>query len=107
MQVSRYKDPYSKAYLNSTSANAELDIKTSTLKKNTITHFKDVQKDVENQANSLTNNTNALISTSERNYFKQLFPESAEQIDKHVVFNRNARVQSQGIGKGMIIDGKV
>jgi hypothetical protein len=52
-------------------------------------------------------NPNALISTSERNYFKKLFPENADQIEKHIVFNRNARVQTQSITKGLIFDGKI
>lgn len=112
MQLSVYKDPYSKAYMNSASMNIDAN-RTNQLNNTKINrpNFKDIQKDIqkelETETESLTKNPNQLLSSSERNYFKKLFPENAEQIDKHIVFNRNARVQSQSVTKGMIIDGRI
>lgn len=108
MQLSVYKDPYSKAFMNSASMNIDAN-RTNQLNNTKINrpNFKDIQKELETETESLTKNPNQLLSNSERNYFKKLFPENAEQIDKHIVFNRNARVQSQSVSKGMIIDGRI
>lgn len=108
MQVSVYKDPYSKVYLKSASLEVNTqNIERNKLVKNTKSNFKDIQKDLETDTDEVPKNTNALISSSERNYFKKLFPENADQIEKHIVFNRNARVQTQSITKGLIFDGKI
>ncbi len=47
-----------------------------------------------------------LITNKERNFFMQLFPESSDQLAKHVLFNRNGRLQQQSVAKGLIVDGK-
>jgi hypothetical protein len=108
MQVSVYKDPYSKAYLKSASMGVNpSSIDRNNQVKSSKTNFKDIQKDLETDTDEVPKNPNALISTSERNYFKKLFPENADQIEKHIVFNRNARVQTQSITKGLIFDGKI
>lgn len=45
-----------------------------------------------------------LISSSEKQFFKELFPDSSQQIDSHVVFNRSGRIQSNNVRKGVILD---
>jgi|GEM_PF-4986588 len=45
-----------------------------------------------------------LISTSEKQFFKELFPESTQQIDSHIVFNRSGKIQSSNVRKGVILD---
>lgn len=67
-----------------------------------------------NKVNSNTNNeiindklTNNLLTKQERNYFKKLFPESGEIIDKHILFNRNAKIQNIETAKGIFVDGKI
>ncbi|HRP02579.1 MAG TPA: hypothetical protein PLE30_08030 [Candidatus Kapabacteria bacterium] len=52
-------------------------------------------------------NTNKIITKQERQYFKQMFPESSELIEKHVLFNRNAKIQSPDLRKGQLIDGTI
>jgi len=47
-----------------------------------------------------------ILTTKERNFFKQMFPENSAQIEKHILFNRNGKLQTVQISKGMIFDGK-
>lgn len=47
-----------------------------------------------------------LITRNERDFFIGMFPANSEQIEKHVVFNRNGHIQSQNLSKGIFIDGK-
>ncbi len=49
----------------------------------------------------------ALLTKKERTFFKKLFPENSEQIEKHVLFNRNGKVHTPAISKGVIFDGRV
>jgi len=67
-----------------------------------------------NKVNSNTNNeinnhklSNSLLTKQERNYFKKLFPESGEIIEKHILFNRNAKIQNIETAKGIFVDGKI
>lgn len=48
-----------------------------------------------------------LLTKKERSFFKQLFPENSEQIEKHVLFNRNGRIQESTFAKGTIFDGRI
>jgi hypothetical protein len=50
-------------------------------------------------------NSPELLTPKERNFFKTLFPENIEQIEKHVVFNRNGKVNSMTFAKGSYVDG--
>jgi hypothetical protein len=60
------------------------------------------------KSNYLNNiNPNKIITKQERQYFKNMFPESSDLIEKHVLFNRNAKIQSPNISKGQLIDGVV
>lgn len=36
-----------------------------------------------------------------------MFPESSEQIEKHVIFNRNGKVTTPNLSKGSIVDGRI
>ncbi len=54
-----------------------------------------------------SNKTQDLISQQEREFFKSMFPESSEQIDKHIIFNRNGKVTAPNLNKGMIVDGRI
>jgi hypothetical protein len=62
-----------------------------------------------NSNNEIINDklTNNLLTKQERNYFKKLFPESGEIIDKHILFNRNAKIQNIETAKGIFVDGKI
>ena len=63
---------------------------------------------VENSRNGLASNNNSqpVISEKERQFFINMFPDNTEQIENHVLFTRNGRLQTQNISKGMIVDGK-
>lgn len=50
--------------------------------------------------------SNELLTNRERQFFMNLFPESSDQIEKHVLFNRNGKLQSPDISKGAIFDGR-
>ena len=52
-------------------------------------------------------NPNKIITKHERQYFKQMFPESSDLIENHVLFNRNAKIQSPDLRKGQLVDGIV
>ncbi len=78
--------------------------------------IKDIIYEVNNNGTSQNNNKpaikldlkdiNELVSNKERDFFIKLFPESSEQLTRHVLFNRNGKLQQQPIMKGLIIDGK-
>lgn len=78
-------------------------------KTDNISSSKILSKDAnEVKSNYLNNiNPNKIITKQERQYFKNMFPESSELIEKHVLFNRNAKIQSPNISKGQLIDGVV
>ncbi len=46
------------------------------------------------------------ITEAEKEFFIKLFPESAEIIKRHTLFNRNGRIHSPNLDVGRIIDGK-
>jgi len=52
-------------------------------------------------------NPDKIITKQERKYFIKMFPESSAIIENHVLFNRNGKVTSPQISKGMIVDGKI
>lgn len=57
--------------------------------------------------NDKVNQPDTILSDNEKNFFKQMFPESTDSLDRHVVFNRNGRVQSKSFSLGMVLDAKV
>ncbi len=52
-------------------------------------------------------NTDKIITKQERKYFIKMFPESSAIIENHVLFNRNGKVTTPQINKGVIVDGKI
>lgn len=57
--------------------------------------------------NDKVNQPDTILSDNEKNFFKQMFPESTDSLDRHVVFNRNGRVQSKSFSLGMVLDARV
>ena len=57
--------------------------------------------------NDKVNQPDTILSDNEKNFFKKMFPESTDSLDRHVVFNRNGRVQSKSFSLGMVLDAKV
>ncbi len=60
----------------------------------------------ENGTAKLKSNGN-LITQKEREFFIKMFPENQQQLEKHVLFNSNGRLQTHSYSKGIIIDGRV
>lgn len=69
------------------------------------------------QTNKILNNTegnspngnydpNKLITKQERKFFIKMFPESSEQIEKHVLFTKNGQITSVVTQKGQLVDGR-
>ncbi|HOM05731.1 MAG TPA: hypothetical protein PLU67_09595 [Candidatus Kapabacteria bacterium] len=88
--LNKYRDVYS-TNIDEQLANNGVALRKNNLKQNQM-------------ANS--NNSQEIITKSERNFFKQMFPENSNQIEKHVVFNRNGKLQDIQVSKGIIFDGK-
>jgi len=59
------------------------------------------------KVNLNSSNTETVVTKKERDFFIRMFPENSEQLEKHVLFNRNGRLQTHNISKGMIVDGRV
>jgi len=92
MQVSNINNQIAKTYLNSPGVERANRAKSQVQTKQFESNMEDAEK---------------LITSKERNFFKQMFPESSDQIDRHIVFNRNGRTQAYSYAKGTIIDGRV
>ncbi len=88
--LNKYRDVYS-TNIDEQLANNGVALRKNNLKQNQL-------------ANS--NNSQEIITKSERNFFKQMFPENSTQIEKHIVFNRNGKLQDIQVSKGIIFDGK-
>jgi hypothetical protein len=88
--LNKYRDVYS-TNIDEQLTNNGVALRKNNLKQNQL-------------ANS--NNSQEIITKSERNFFKQMFPENSNQIEKHVVFNRNGKLQDIQVSKGIIFDGK-
>lgn len=73
-----------------------------------VAKAKQTEKVTETQTQKADSGKSAdLISKQEREFFKSMFPESSEQIEKHVIFNRNGKVSAPNLNKGSIIDGRI
>lgn len=57
-------------------------------------------------AEQIKNSAEDLITPKERDFFKKLFPLEKTQLDKHIVFNRNGKINETNISKGILIDSK-
>lgn len=57
--------------------------------------------------NNKVNEPDTILSDNEKQFFKNIFPESKESLERHVVFNRNGKVQSKTFSLGTLLDAKV
>ncbi len=51
-------------------------------------------------------NGSGIITSQEREFFINMFPQNSEQLENHVVFNRNGKLQSSNVSLGRIVDGR-
>jgi len=52
-------------------------------------------------------NTETSISQEEREFFKKLFPDSADLIQQHTLFTRNGKTQNVQVAKGVLLDSRI
>ncbi len=98
MQINGYNSQVSQRYLEKNKSNNNNTINSKGIGQ--------VEIAPKNAVNLSSPNSSALINTQERDFFKTLFPESSDQIDKHIVFNRNGKVSAFSLAKGVIVDNK-
>jgi len=58
---------------------------------------------IDNTATSLAN-PNKIITKNERDFFINMFPDSSDQLSRHIVFNRNGKIQTSSFSKGLFVD---
>ena len=56
--------------------------------------------------NSLDVNNNVLTK-KERDFFVKLFPDNSDQLERHVLFTKNGKVQASNTRLGTIVDGRI
>ena len=66
----------------------------------------EIEKTAAPQASKAALTPQNVISPAEREFFIGLYPESAAQIARHVVFNRAGRLSVGGAEKGSLFDGR-
>lgn len=76
-------------------------------KKSNISELNFPKKEQLREFNNKVNEPDTILSDNEKQFFKKIFPESKESLDRHVVFNRNGRVQSKSFSLGTLLDAKV
>ena len=91
-------DAYTKQYTNEVNEKNNVVISKTQEKSGQI---------VFNRSGQIASNPENLVSSKERDFFIKLFPENSEQLAKHVLFNRNGKLQSANISKGLIVDGRI
>ena len=95
--ISAYKDPFFNESLKPIGVN-----------KNNSTDRLSKQEESRKENNTVSLKTESnLITRKERDYFIKMFPENQHQLEKHVVFNSQGRIQTHSYSKGLIIDGRV
>lgn len=50
---------------------------------------------------------NKVITKKEREFFVNMFPQNAEQIQNHVLFNKSGKTSNAAIFKGTLVDGRI
>lgn len=100
---SQIQRAYSDSNLNQTISSKKLSFQEISDKINGGLNQKQNAQQNSKQASS---ENGELISDKERNFFKSLFPERSDSIDKHVLFNRNGKVSQAYVSKGAIFDSR-
>ena len=92
--LNAYNNPYT---------NSLKDVVGSAMRQVDKTTADETQESTSVNAKKATEDT--LLTSKERTFFKQMFPENSEQIDKHVLFNKNGKTQTIATTKGTVFDG--
>ncbi|MFA7326260.1 MAG: hypothetical protein WC121_06315 [Candidatus Kapaibacterium sp.] len=75
--------------------------------KSRVNQTQSPQKQKLAEFNDKVSQPDTILSDNEKNFFKKMFPESSASLDRHVVFNRNGKVQSKVFALGTMLDAKV
>ena len=103
MRINADRNPYTVAYLKNNSVANKLQ----ETKNSNVINSEKLDSELKNLAQSKLGSPEKIITTNERNFFKELFPENSLQIENHTLFTRNGRLQTLGQQKGTIIDGRI
>ena len=90
--------------------NAYRDTNVNNTQETAITQAVKKSNEEDNNVDSYNLNNkkqNNLLTPKEREFFIGMFPDSSDQLEKHVLFNRSGRIQTLSLGKGAIVDGRV
>jgi hypothetical protein len=64
------------------------------------------KQDIEQNKRETLKAKDNVITTKERDFFIDMFPDNTEQLKKHTLFNRNGKLMSTNVNKGTMLDGK-
>lgn len=102
MQVNTNYDLFRSNYLNGDLPNR------SVLKNDDLVRSKKLEETLTKDTSSDSLGKNTQLNTRERNFFKQMFPDSSLQIENHILFNRNGKtVNANSYSKGVLVDAAV
>lgn len=101
MRISPNYNPYA-----SRIANEELQ-RRAVENEEALVRSKELEEVIQNDNKKSVANSDDLLSKRERNFFVNLFPESKNQIENHVLFTRNGRIKEAAINKGQLVDARV
>lgn len=91
--INAYKDTYN------------IDSVAKSINKNTQTK-ETTTSNQQTESNIVASSQDKILTQKERDFFIKMFPDNSEQIQNHVLFNRNGKIQnSNTYSKGIIFDG--
>ncbi len=100
-----------RVYGNAVPQDLEKSLRQAVIATKDVNNIRPTEKsDINNVAkNELLKNfdPDKIVTQKERKFFIKMFPESSEQLEKHVLFNRSGRLATPNISKGSIVDGRV
>jgi len=102
MRINSERNPYTLAYINNNSDKDRIQNIN-----NRVLDSKKLDAELKDLAAENLSKPDKIISTKERNFFKEMFPDSSNAIENHVLFTRNGSLQNLNLQKGSIVDGKI
>ena len=100
-----------RVYGNTVTQDLDKSLRQAIITTKDVNNIRPAEKsDIDNVAkNELLKNfdPDKIVTQKERRFFIKMFPESSEQLEKHVLFNRSGRLATPNISKGSIVDGRV
>jgi hypothetical protein len=102
MQINTNYDLYQRNYLDNDTS------KRSEVKNEFIVRSKKLDETLAKEDVTNSFKSNIELNSKERNFFKQMFPESSLKIENHILFNRNGKtINANSYSKGQLVDAAV